>query len=230
MHENKGSGNFRSFVKEKGYYIALVLCVAAIGISGYVYYRNTKSPQKEQPSLSATLPVGTAPVSGTKGRDDAVSVIASEPQTTQGTTAPTETKPQKLKTISPVDGQMVGAYAMEELSYNETTRDWRVHNGVDLAAPAGTDVLAAADGTVYTIYEDDSLGTTVVLQHDGGYMTKYGSLSEELSVSAGDQVKLGQVIGQVGNTALVETALGDHVHFAVSCDGKSVDPMEFLGK
>lgn len=230
MHENKGSGSFRSFVKEKGYYIALILCVTAIGISGYVYYRNTKSPQKEQPSLSATLPAGTAPVSGIKSRDDAVSVIASEPQTTQGTTAPTEAKPRKLKTISPVDGQMVGVYAMEELSYNETTRDWRVHNGVDLAAPAGTDVLAAAEGTVYTIYEDDSLGTTVVLQHDGGYMTKYGSLSEELSVSAGDQVKLGQVIGRVGNTALVETALGDHVHFAVSCDGKSVDPMEFLGK
>ena len=77
MHENKGRGSFRSFVKEKGYYIALVLCVAAIGISGYVYYRNTKSPQKEQPSLSATLPAGTAPVSGTKGGDDA---IPSSPQ------------------------------------------------------------------------------------------------------------------------------------------------------
>lgn len=227
MHENKGSGSFRSFVKEKGYYIALVLCVAAIGISGYLYYRNTKTPQKEQPSLSATLPAGTAPVSGSTGNEDALPVIASEPQ---GTTAPTEAVPRKLTTISPVDGQIVGAYAMEELSYNETTRDWRVHNGVDLAAPAGTDVLAAADGTVYTIYVDDSLGTTVVLQHDGGYMTKYGSLSEELSVSAGDKVKLGQVIGQVGDTALVETALGDHVHFAVSCDGKSVDPMEFLGK
>ena len=228
MHENKGSGNFRSFVKEKGYYIALVLCVAAIGISGYVYYRNTKSPQKEQPSLSATLPVGTAPVSGTKGRDDAVSVIASEPQTTQGATAPTETKPQKLKTISPVDGQMVGAYAMEELSYNETTRDWRVHNGVDYPGELGDPVSAAADGTVISVREDDSLGTTVVLRHTGGYETTYQNLEETVPVQLGDKVVLGQTIGSVGATALTESAIGPHVHFSVAYQDMPMDPADFL--
>ena len=235
MHDNKGSGSFRGFLKEKGYYIALILCVAAIGISGYLYYRNENADPKGQQSLSATVPAGTNPVSATAGKnDDAVSVIATKPAVTDpqnGPTAPSkETEPTKLKTMYPVEGETVSAYAMEELSYNETTRDWRVHNGIDLKASAGTDVVAAADGTVYTVYQDDSMGTTVVLQHEGGYVTKYASLSEDLAVQAGDTVKMGDVLGQVGSTALVETALGDHVHFAVTCDGKSVDPMECLGQ
>jgi murein DD-endopeptidase MepM/ murein hydrolase activator NlpD len=117
---------------------------------------------------------------------------------------------------------------MECLSYNETTRDWRVHAGLDLAAETGTPVTAAADGEVYTVYEDDQMGTTVVLRHDGGYTTHYASLAEGVPVKAGDKVVLGQTIGFVGNTALMESALGDHVCFRVTWDGEIVDPAEFL--
>jgi murein DD-endopeptidase MepM/ murein hydrolase activator NlpD len=90
-------------------------------------------------------------------------------------------------------------------------------------------LCAAADGTVYTVYEDETMGMTVVLSHDGGYTTKYASLAEEVPVSPGDTVTAGQTIGYVGATALLETAIGDHVHFSVSCDGVLVDPSEFLG-
>ena len=117
---------------------------------------------------------------------------------------------------------------MEVLSYNPTTRDWRVHNGIDIAAEPGTEVCAAADGTVYTVYEDETMGTTVVIRHDGGYVTKYASLAAEVSVSAGQSVKAGDVIGTVGCTALLETAIGDHLHFSVTCDGESMDPNDFL--
>lgn len=235
MQENKGNGSFRSFLKEKGYYIALILCVAAIGISGYLYYRNTNADPQGQQSLSADSPAETDPVSATAGQDDeAVSVIATKPaaaapSATEPVTVPA-TEPQKLETMLPVEGEAVAAYAMDELAYNETTRDWRVHSGIDLAAPAGTDVVAAADGVVYTVYTDDSIGATVVLQHDGGYMTKYASLAEEVAVAAGDIVRMGDVLGQVGTTAIVETALGDHVHFAVTYNGESIDPLEFLNQ
>ncbi len=122
---------------------------------------------------------------------------------------------------------------MECLSYNQTTRDWRVHNGVDLAAEAGTQVHAAADGKVYTVYEDDQMGTTVVIRHDGGYTTKYASLDQEVSVAAGDSVRMGDAIGCVGSTALMEQALGDHVHFSVTKNDEPVDPVDpkvFLGQ
>ena len=117
---------------------------------------------------------------------------------------------------------------MDCLTYNPTTRDWRVHNGVDIAAEAGTPVCAAAAGVVYTTYEDDGLGTTVVIRHEGGYVTMYSSLDADLAVSAGDDVELGQQIGYVGNSALLETAMGDHVHFCVTLNDQSMDPMEFF--
>ena len=117
---------------------------------------------------------------------------------------------------------------MDCLVYNETTRDWRVHNGVDIAAEAGTAVCAAADGTVYSVYEDETMGTTVIIRHQDGYTTRYSSLDKEVTVTPGDTVKLGQTIGYVGQTALLESALGTHVHFSVTCNGESMDPMAFL--
>ena len=74
------------------------------------------------------------------------------------------------------------------------------------------------------------MGTTVVISHDGGYTTRYASLSQEVSVKPGDWVTAGQVIGTVGNTALLETAIGDHLHFAVLCNGELIDPAEFLAE
>ena len=72
------------------------------------------------------------------------------------------------------------------------------------------------------------MGTTVVIRHEDGYVTTYSSLADDVSVTVGQDVKLGDAIGHVGTTALVETVLGDHVHFSVSCDGKPVDPEEFF--
>ena len=117
---------------------------------------------------------------------------------------------------------------MEALSYNETTRDWRVHNGVDFAAEEGTPVCAACEGTVAATFRDDAMGHTVVIRHEGGYTTTYASLGEELEVSAGDTVQAGEVIGYAGSTALVETTMGSHVHFGVLYQDKPMDPGEFL--
>ena len=128
----------------------------------------------------------------------------------------------------PVDGQVEAVFAADRLAYNETTQDWRVHMGVDLSAEEGTQVKAAADGTVYTVYSDDRMGTTVVIRHRDGYVTTYASLDESVSVKAGQAVSRGDVIGTVGQTALTEKALGPHVHFGVTCNDIPVDPAEFV--
>ena len=225
MSDNKHTG--RGFAG-KGYYIALILCAAAIGITSYVYHRN--SQKIEEVSLQETQVEDI--LAGTMGTED-VPVLATQTPTqftapaTQATTpAATEEKP--LKTTSPVSGNTISGYSMEALSYNQTTRDWRVHNGVDLAAEPGTEVCAAADGKVYTVYEDDAMGHTVVIRHDDGYTTKYSSLSENVLVKAGDTVTMGQVIGYADDTAIVETTLGSHVHFSVTCNDEPMDPAEFL--
>ena len=206
----------------KGYYIALILCAVAIGISGYLYYRNVN---EEDPQLQS-------PTSGVDSPDPNgdVQAVATQPTLSDptGTTAPQVGGKKPTKTTMPVSGQTVAGYAMDCLSYNPTTRDWRVHNGIDIAADAGTAVCAAADGTVYTTYEDETMGTTVVIRHEGGYVTMYSSLAKELTVAPGDTVTAGQIIGTVGSTALLESAIGEHVHFSVSCNDEPMDPMAFL--
>ena len=196
---------FRHSFAGKGYYIALILCAVAIGIAGYIYYVNT-SDTPDGPDLPA---------------------IATKPTDPQTTTTPDKDK-LPMRVTAPVAGETVMQYAMDSLVYNPTTRDWRVHNGIDIAAEAGTEVCAAADGTVYTVYEDEVLGTTVVVRHEGGFVTMYASLDKNVPVKTGDKVVMGQAIGKVGNSALLETAVGDHLHFCVTHNENSMDPAEFL--
>ena len=218
MSDNKRNG--RSM--QKGYYIALILCAAAIGISGYVYYRNANQPEEVYQQYESEEQVAVV------ATDENLPAAINKPVTppTEGTTAPTQKK--AMKTAAPLAGETVAEYAMDCLSYNSTTRDWRVHDGVDIAAEAGTQVSAAAEGQVYTVYNDDTMGTTVVIRHEDGFVTVYASLAEEVLVKAGDPVSLGQAIGTVGSTALLENALGDHLHFAVLCNDEQMDPAEFL--
>ena len=209
MSENKHSRS-----GGRGYYIALILCAAAIGITSFVYNAGREEPAVQTANTPAAI-TGEAR-------------LPTKDTTPPESTAATEPTAGKLKTCMPVQGEVLTPYAMEVLSYNQTTRDWRTHNGIDLAAPAGTNVVAAADGQVYTVYEDECLGSTVVIRHDGGYTTRYCSLASEVAVSAGQSVSMGQTIGTVGSTALMENALGDHVHFSVTKDDEPIDPMAFL--
>ena len=210
---------FSAKMNGKGYYIALILCAIAIGISGYLYYRNANDTDKQ---------MSNDPVDVVATED--LEAVATQPGTTEPSAEATEPKPaeKSLKTAAPVTGETVAEYAMDCLSYNETTRDWRVHNGIDIAAEAGTPVLAAAAGEVYTVYDDETMGKTVVIRHEGGYTTHYASLGDDVAVEPGKTVALGEKIGTVGQSALMETALGDHLHFSVTLNDKAIDPAEFL--
>ena len=212
---------FFDSINGKGYYIALILCAVAIGISGYLYYRNANEPAN---TLQSGQTVTDPDNSHIQTAVTAPGIPNTEPSAP--TTIPEPSKPGKI--TRPVSGETIVEYAMDALCYNPTTRDWRVHNGIDIAADAGSTVCAAADGTVYTVYEDETMGMTVVIRHDGGYVTRYSSLGADVCVSAGETVTAGQAIGTVGCTALLETAIGDHIHFSVTCDGENIDPNEFL--
>lgn len=238
MNNNKHSG-----IAGMGYYIALILCAAAIGITGYWYYRNeTKvqevSVQETQDELIGSMSLEDIPaIATTQPQQSGTATLPQQKSTPTVPTAPNtpsvpkesqEPVRKELKTVSPVGGAEVYGYSMEALSYNQTTRDWRVHNGVDLAAEDGAPVAAAADGTVYTTYEDDILGHTVVIRHQDGYTTRYSSLSENIAVKPGDTVAAGQTIGYADSTAIVELTLGTHVHFSVTHNDEPMDPAAFL--
>lgn len=104
------------------------------------------------------------------------------------------------------------------------------HDGTDIAAPAGTPILAAADGTVEIANSTDSwgggYGYYVKIRHDGSLETLYAHCSS-LCVSAGQKVKQGEVIAYVGTTG---NSTGNHLHFEVRVDGRKTDALAYFEK
>ena len=103
------------------------------------------------------------------------------------------------------------------------------HKGIDMASPSGSEVMAAGDGTIMFAGDTtpNGCGGFVMIDHGGGLQTKYCHLREWV-VSKGQQVKKGQVIGYSGgghNDPYKGDASGQHLHFEVVLDGKSVDPL-----
>ena len=100
----------------------------------------------------------------------------------------------------------------------------RMHDGVDLAAPAGTAVFAARGGQVVQTGDDAVLGIYLILEHEGGWKTVYGHLSS-ISVMLNQKVLSGTIIGRVGSTGL---STGPHLHFEIRMAGSSRDPSNYL--
>ncbi|HOR26520.1 MAG TPA: M23 family metallopeptidase [Candidatus Sumerlaeota bacterium] len=100
----------------------------------------------------------------------------------------------------------------------------RMHKGLDIAAPHGTTVRAAADGVVTKARYSSSYGYHVILRHGNGYETLYGHLSKRL-VKEGDRVKQGDPIGKEGDTGY---STGPHLHFEIRHNGKALNPLAYV--
>ena len=128
----------------------------------------------------------------------------------------------------PVKGEVLRPFSVETLTLDPTLGDWRTHGGVDLAAAIGTEVLAMGPGTVAEVKQDGLMGTTVVVDQGDGLRTTYANLAAKPTVSEGDTVRTGDILGAVGDTAIAESGLAPHLHLETRMDGQPVDPMSYL--
>ena len=118
----------------------------------------------------------------------------------------------------PVKGAIIGKYSKGGGA--------KRNDGINIAAPVGTPVRAAADGeVVYRGAELDGYGNLLLVKHDDGYVTAYAH-NEAMLVRKGDRVRQGQVIAKVGQTG---SATQPQLHFEIRQNLKAVDPMAFLG-
>lgn len=99
------------------------------------------------------------------------------------------------------------------------------HEGLDISAPYGSQILSPADGVVLFNGAQRGYGYCIVIAHKYGITTRYAHLSS-MAVKVGDRVKKGEILGYIGNTG---KATGPHLHFEVHINGKPVNPMRFLG-
>ena len=141
-----------------------------------------------------------------------------------------ENKKEKNTTqfIKPVNGEIIREFAPDSLVYSETLKEWITHNGVDIKADKGLDVVASLNGKVTSKKNDPRYGLTVIIDHEDGMRTVYANLLSAENVVEGEEVTAGQTIGTVGNSANFEIADDYHLHFEVLKDGEYVDPLQFM--
>ena len=127
--------------------------------------------------------------------------------------APGEAQPGEISLVWPASGRI-------------SQREWACHHAIDVAAPLGMPIYAAAAGEVvaagYTEYP--GYGRMVVIRHPGGYQTLYGHLSVSY-VRTGEYVARGEAIGRMGSTG---RSTGSHLHFEVSSGSWLLDPLRVL--
>jgi hypothetical protein len=134
------------------------------------------------------------------------------------------TDPPSIHPVNPDKIKFTSGYGMRMHPIKKVEM---LHRGIDIAAPAGTDVYATAEGTVIeTGFKPEGPGNFIVLKHDSSYETFYSQLEKTL-VNKGDNIKKGQVIGKVGSSGL---STGPHLHYEVRKDGEAIDPEPYLNK
>nr|NLJ04070.1 peptidoglycan DD-metalloendopeptidase family protein [Bacillota bacterium] len=128
---------------------------------------------------------------------------------------------QRLRMQWPVKGRVSSGYGWR---IHPILKNRHFHGGIDIVAPEGTPVKAAASGKVAEVGNRGNYGLAVVLEHSGGVTTWYGHNSKVL-VRVGDHVKQGQTIALVGRTGLTT---GPHLDFRIKIGDQTVDPLDWL--
>ena len=214
--EKKYQGKGKNFLSKNIYYVIMAVCVLLIAAMITVVALATKN---ENNVTTPTVNTGETqkPVETEDPVDDPIG----------GVEEPVDTTP-KTTFILPVEDATVGLdYSVDALVFYASLNNWQVHKGTDFLTETPTDVKAAMDGTVENVSTDALNGTVVVLSHEGGYKTVYKSLSDA-TVKVGDKVKQGEVLGKTSMSMATEASQGNHLHFELQKDGKTVDPNLYL--
>lgn len=175
----------------------------------------------------------TAVVTASSQATIPAAIIATDTPPTSAVTGETATQPSEARLENPKApladmSNIITPFSGSELVKNETTGSWQTHNGIDIAAEIGTDVYAVSPGQITAVNEDPLWGITVIIDHYNGFVTKYCGLAKDLSVQKGDTVVSGDIIGVLGGTADIESALAPHLHFELLHNGSYADPAAFI--
>ncbi len=196
-------------------YIALALCVVTVmvlsiytfspGVGDFSGDINLSTPDLSLPDESLPEPD-----------------LSDEPAGKEESGIPYEQEPSYTL---PAAGKIIKGYCMDTLVFSPTMQDYRVHPGVDIAGKVGDPVFCYTDGYVTAVRNDPFMGRTVEITHDHGLKSVYQNLQTELppAIVPGAAVKTGDIIGAIGETAIIEAADEPHLHFELILDGRRID-------
>ena len=245
MKDNKNKKNTGA-----GFYLALCCCVAAMGIVGFVNSQKEKiaEPFPITDVKKPEMPVITlAPEPAENVVEAKASKVVEEEETKEKVSIEDaeiiETgenvefyEGDVLEAISPAElpkfkmplkGEVGTGFSGDTLYYDSVMGDFRTHDGIDILAPADTNVVAAADGVIEDVYID-TIGKAVIINHNNGYKTKYANLDDIENLNVGMELKEGDFIAHVGTYSFGENTTEPHLHFEILLDGKCVNPEEYI--
>ena len=235
--------------KKKGahFYAALGICILAVGVAAYTTYdsikrfagsdddvitsktqqrykvQNNNSAENDAKNTSNKLNHAE------KNFDESTSRIKNQIDNDSDSQDVVSTNAESSGVIVyPTSKNIIKNFSGENPVFSKTLNDWRVHKGIDLAAEQGSKIKAITNGKVKEIYNDALYGTTMVIEHDGGFSAYYSGLGETTLVNVDDKVESGQEIASI-NSIPCESADGYHLHLSIKKDDKFIDPTEILG-
>lgn len=228
-----------------GFFIALGICILAVGIASFTTYTSIKNFTNSERSSTAkaqsdAVDQNIQSNNETTVPDDSFSLYTTnsnaedkfkttDSETSHDADDSIETRSESSGLIVyPAGKEVLKNYSDNNPIYSETMGDWRIHNGIDFKCEQGSKVQAITDGVVKEIYDDALYGMTIVIDHSNDFTAYYSGLGNTTLVKAGDNIESGQEIGSI-NDVPCESKDGYHLHFAVKKDGNFINPTEVLG-
>ena len=218
-----------------GFYILIACCLLIIGGAAWFalsnYADNQVTPKTESNQNNSynednnsynnnTPDVPSVP----EVSENVAQSVEKEPYSSEETT---DDSTVSYSFTMPVEGEILKYFSLSELQFSATYGDMRIHSGVDIACKNGTAVSACGNGVVKSVENDASMGTTVTLELSNGITVKYSTL-DDLKVKNGDNVKVGDIIGNVASVP-AECNDKEHLHIEAFKNGKSVSFLDELG-
>lgn len=242
----KGKKLFGSAVSGKGLALTLCLSAAAIGIAGFLVYRNTAEELKNQldgqlegqntimqsePIVTRGKPAVTTPAAEVNAEKSGIPLVTvTEAAVSE---APLQTEAVQAATqpfIRPLIGDTLQEFSGGELVKSKTLNLWQTHDGIDIAGEMGAKVKSMTAGKVTKITADPMWGVTVIIDHGSGIEGHYCNLGEIVNVKLDEKVSAGTVIGTVGDTAECEIAELPHLHFGIKVKGEWKNPTDYFSE
>ena len=209
--------------------VMLIVMAVIVGVTAAARRsRGSQPPESASPTLPPSSSIDFQEQTTTAPLTEHVTTEA--PITTPAQTSPVVAAPSELEI--PVKGTLIKEHSPDVLVRSLTMNDYRTHPGIDIAAAIGAPVVACADGIIKEVWADPMMGRCVSVAHEGGLVSVFKNLADSLAdgIAPGKELRAGDVIGAVGETALIEIAEVPHLHFELILDGKTQNPLSYFAE
>ena len=226
--ESKFAQKFKEGWGNGGAVIAVFCLVLVLAVILSVSVATNRAKKKYAGETNGTGEEITEPTDETEANQN--DVTTEKPSGGEVETQPVVGEVEEFELAAPVSGIISKGHDTSIQVWSNTMEDYRVHLGLDIVASEGAPVCAAADGTVSKVWDDPLMGKCVAISHGDNIYTYYKNLNATLcdGITQGAEVKCGDQLGVVGETAILELADEPHLHLEMTVNGLAVDPRDYF--